>query len=448
MKKITTIITLLFGMFLWATPVSAGFGVSPSNIYHEYLKPGGHFEQKITLSRSDPDEDLEVIVEPALEEMRDWFKFDPGMKFTFPKGEKRMSLTAIVDVPSDAPYKTYQGIIRVKAMTKESVAGGVAVVKGARVDVELVTTKVNVTELEVRQMKMRDVVGGETLKLEIEATNKGNTEISPTARVKIMNLQMQTLEELEDSEVGVLKPNETKTLVAEFETKLGQGEYFAEAAVLGEGVVVRKERLVFRISEREKIEEMVISPKKWGEIGKLVGDRQYLTKLAIEILMATIIVLLVWYGKKWWLLAILALKAKHYLVLKIILAILTMLGLWVGAKQIMEMQQSKEVKQEESKGIETPTGKGSSGVDVTTGDGWVEGVSSEKSQVAVIGEADKAYPVYIEPNSKSRIVYYAKEGDNFAVLEEKSEWYRVVLPDTTSGWLAKTSVKSAESSQD
>ena len=440
------IFTLLFSMFLFAVPVSAGFGVSPSNIYHEYLKPGGHFEQKITLSRSDPEEDLEVLVQPALEEMRDWFKFDPGMKFTFPKGQNRISLTAIVDVPADAPYKTYQGIIRVKAMTKESVAGGVAVVKGARVDVELVTTKVNVTEIEVRQMKMRDVVGGETLKLEIEAVNKGNTDVALSAKVKVLNLQMQTLEELEDSEVGVLKPNETKTLVAEFETKLGQGEYFAEASVLGEGVVVRKERLVFRISERLKIEEIIIKPERWGEFGKLITDRSYVRRVIGEIILATMVVLLVWYGKKWWLLALLALKAKRYLAVKILIGLLILAGLWVGVKQLGELRQGEEVEQD-TELIESP--KGTSGVDVTTGDGWVEGLSTgENDRVAVIGETDRAYPVYSEPDSQSRVVYYAKEGEDLRVLEERAQWYRVVLPDSTSGWLSKTSVKSTESSPD
>lgn len=456
MKKIREIakvglglLVVVVGMMGSVRTVSAGFGVSPSNIYHEYLKPGGHFEQKITLSRSDPDEDLEVIVEPVLEEMRDWFKFEPGMKFTFPKGQQRIALTAIIDVPEDAPYKTYQGIIRVKAMTSEGVSGGVAVVKGARVDVELVTTKVNVTEMEIKQMKMKDVVGGETLKMEVEATNKGNTEVAPTARVKLMNLQMQTLEELEDDDIGVLKPNETKIMVAEFETKLGQGEYFAEATVLGAGVVARKERLVFRISDRLSVEQVVIESSKRNGLAKMMADKQYLTRVGIELAIAGLIVMLVWYGKRMYLLAQAFFKARRYLALKILIGLLALLSIWVESRQVVGLKKNMDVREEKQEVVKTPDQTPSPGVDVTTGDGWVEGAATDgDSQVRVSGETNTAYPVYLEPSPSSRIVYYAREGDDFSVLEERADWYRVVLPDTTTGWLAKTSVKSAKSSQD
>ena len=123
-----------------------------------------------------------------------------------------------------------------------------------------------------------------------------------------------------------------------------------------------------------------------------------------------------------------------------------MAGLWVGVKQLGELRQGEEVEQD-TELIESP--KGTSGVDVTTGDGWVEGLSTgENDRVAVIGETDRAYPVYSEPDSQSRVVYYAKEGEDLRVLEERAQWYRVVLPDSTSGWLSKTSVKSTESSPD
>lgn len=430
---------LFLGMFVGASPVSAGFGVSPSNIYHEYLKPGGHFEQKITLSRSDAEDDLDVLVEPALEEMKDWFSFDPGMKFVFPKGEKRISLTAKVDVPSDAPYKTYQGIIRVKAMTQSDVPGGVAIVKGARVDVELVTTKLNVTELSVTQMSMRDVVGGETLKLEVEVSNHGNTEVAPRATVKIMNLQMQLLEELQDDEIGMIKPNETKMMTAEFETKLGLGEYFGEASVLGEkDVVIRKERLVFRITDRSALEQKVIEREKKLGLINMVGNKEYWLKVGIELLVAALIVIVVKRGKQIWQ-KIKALPRKQIvLILKIGVGLMIMYGLWLGWQEWQGMKSKEAVKEEK---VETSQPRGGiGGVEVRTGDGWVEGTATEGEFVSV-SEGDKAYPVYSEPNSDSRLVYYAGEGDRFEVIDERADWYRISLPDTTTGWIAKASIK-------
>ncbi|MEK7168927.1 MAG: SH3 domain-containing protein [Patescibacteria group bacterium] len=421
MKKIIAILVLVLGMMFGAKPVQAGFGVSPSNISHEYLKPGGHFEQTITLSRSDPDEDLEILVEPSLEEMRDWFSFNPGMKFTFPKGQNRMVLTAIVDVPTDVPYKTYQGIVRIKAMTAGGVPGGVAVVKGARVDVELVTTKIDVAQLEVRQMKMIDVVGKDNLKLEVELVNRGNTEISPTAKVKVMNLEMQTLEELEDLDIGVIKPNETKTMVAEFETKLGQGEYFAEASLLSSKSVVRKERLVFRISEREKIDQIVTKSDKLKEIVKMLGDRQFLAKMLLGLLVVAMVV------------AFVKAKEKRGLILKIIIGLLIALGLWMGITKLISMRQNKAIEQEEV--VKVPN---EDGLKVTAGDKSVEG--------AAIDRGSQSYPLHSEADSTSQIVYYAYEGEEMMVLEERADWYRVVLPDSTSGWLLKANVKGAKSS--
>ena len=69
MKKIGIIQKILVSIatFLWlGTPILAGFGVSPTNVYNEFLKPGAKFERVVTLSRSDPYEDLDVIVEPSL----------------------------------------------------------------------------------------------------------------------------------------------------------------------------------------------------------------------------------------------------------------------------------------------------------------------------------------------------------------------------------------------
>ena len=42
----------------------AGFGVSPTDLSHEYLKPGSTFEKEFTLSRSDNLEEMDIHIEP------------------------------------------------------------------------------------------------------------------------------------------------------------------------------------------------------------------------------------------------------------------------------------------------------------------------------------------------------------------------------------------------
>ncbi|MBP7740756.1 SH3 domain-containing protein [Candidatus Woesebacteria bacterium] len=472
MMKLAKYLTLLFMLFFVVSfgvkPVEAGFGVSPSNIYHEYLKPGGHFEQKITLSRSEADEDLEIVVEPTLEEIADWFTFDPGMKFIFPKGVHRISFTAIIDVPPEATFKTYGGVIRVKAVSAGGPAGGVAIVKGARIDVELLTTELNVTEIEVTQMKIRDAVGDETLKLDINATNRGNTDVSPEAKITIMDLQMQELEVLEAKNFGVLTPNKTEVLTAEFDSSLGTGEYFAQVSVLVNGVVARQDRLVFRISDKTA-EENLNKPKANFNAAAKVVSEFVSENLPLVIIFSTssisLLALAIMRRK-----ILLAMKGKKMplKILMIILAIISIsTALLIIGKQkdptseikestIEEVSENEKVIEPSNQADNLQVNEGEQTEESTT-EGDVQGVFTENSDTVVAEpvsllmvtaeNGNVVYPLYSEPSVTSRIVYYAQNDDKFEVIEEKSEWYRVVLPNGRGGWLPKESVKEAASQE-
>jgi len=454
-KHLTLLFALVFMVFFTAEPAEAGFGVSPSNIYHEYLKPGGHFEQKITLSRSEADEELEIVVEPTLEELASWFTFDPGMRFTFPKGEHRISFTAIIDVPADAVFKTYGGVIRVKAISSGGPAGGVAIVKGARIDVELLTTELNVTQIEVKEMKMRDVVGEETLKLDINATNNGNTDVSPTAQITIMDLQMQELETLEAKDFGVLTPNKTEVLTAEFDTNLGTGEYFAEAAVLVNGTVARRDRLVFRI--KDKVAEEIINKPKLLQ-AKVVMDfvSNNVVPVVIISLSASLLIATTVFKNK--LVLLLAKKAKYLQIIRLILILATatsLLSILLKQRESnlnLNTETNPETKIEEV-GEEKPEVSIEPTTATATEEGVVQGVFFENNEdnldepqsvlMVTANDGQVVYPLYTNPDITSKILYYAKSDETFDVIEEKSQWYRVVLPSGTSGWLPKESVKNS-----
>src|SRR3990167_4139586 len=100
-KLIPFIIFILPFLFSPHKVLASSFGISPVEILVEDLKPGTHIEKTIFASRSDPWEEIDVVIEPALGEMDSWFKFEPGLRFRFPDGENQTPIKVIIDVPKD-----------------------------------------------------------------------------------------------------------------------------------------------------------------------------------------------------------------------------------------------------------------------------------------------------------------------------------------------------------
>jgi len=438
---------------LGVMPVEAGFGVSPTNIYNEYLKPGAHFEKTITLSRSDPVDDLDIIVEPSLGEIESWFKFDPGLRFVFPKGQTRKSFKVIVSVPETASYRNYEGIIRVKAMKKGEDVKGVSIVKGARLDVDLVTTELTVNEIKVKSLKMLDTKDGQPLTLAMEVENVGNIEVSPTAKIKILTLDMQELEEHTASNFGSVKPNETKTLYAKFTSSLPEGEYFVEAEVLGENIVVRKERLVLRIMGKvAQFDEGKDNSNMLTGLVNFVSDNAL--KIGFGLMVSAIAFLLLtrlWksrkmqekHSEKWALL--LGESTLSRIVISIAIGVIVTLIMFFILSLIPSPKDQKDdstsITQNQDNTVEVSNVKGAK----------TDSKNNISPDPLVVGVHDKdgklMYPIYSQPFVTSNVLYYAKENEKMAVIEEKADWYRVELSNGQSGWLEKTSVKDSDTQE-
>ena len=71
-----------------ANPANAGLGMSPSNLIAKHLLRGSHLEKTFFLSRSDPDEDLKMIIETEGDEIKNWVTSDQESNFILPAGEK------------------------------------------------------------------------------------------------------------------------------------------------------------------------------------------------------------------------------------------------------------------------------------------------------------------------------------------------------------------------
>jgi hypothetical protein len=436
MKKL--FIKILGSLILYITlctgQVSAGFGISPGLIYNDHLKPGMHYEQEIYISRSDAEEELTVLVEPDLAEIDSWFKFEPGKKFTFAKNKHMMSFKAIIDVPKEAEIKKYHGYIRVKATNSDSDKGGVSVVKGARMNVDLIATEINVVELNVQQLKLdetkQDNEGNAKLTLHVKAENTGNTAVSfDKITLDIQNIQQKPVTTLSnESQLPEIKPSEVKTFDVNFNTKISAGEYFAIVKIYFNNKVIKTERLVLRIignisvsettSNTPQADKSIISRIKTQLRSNQVLGFSFLLIAAALTVGTTLIVL-----KKRW----------QYKNVVLILGIIAFVFAGIGIYLTFINNAQKQVKNE------VPS-SGSVQGDTTTKN---QNGKIEKVKINKVPEEIKYY-VYEKPDVNSSVIHVALEGENFTVIDENSQWYRIELLPNLDGWIQKNNIKKVE----
>ncbi len=252
-KKILILGMAVAGFMLMgpANHVFAGFGISPADLDNKYMKPAHQYKKEFVISQSDSTEDLKITIEPDLGIVNNWLEFKPAKEFTLQKGVTRFTITIIVNVPQDAELKNYKGPIRVKASSAgENVAGGVSVIKGARLDVDIVTTNIDFADLVVRALEIPTVPGGEMIKLNMKIENKGNVEAAPTAvELNIQDLNQNSISTLTTKDIQKIAAGDTSTVSAYFNNNLQKGDYFGIVKVYLDDTVLREDRLVFAVLE-------------------------------------------------------------------------------------------------------------------------------------------------------------------------------------------------------
>jgi len=420
-------LVLGWGLFGFVDSVRAGFGVSPAGLYHQHLKPGTCFSQDFVISRADPDEELVAVIEADLPEIGDWFQFEPGKKFTLPAGQKRVDFTIKVCPPNETPSDRYQGVIRVKATPREEEIVGVSVVKGARIEVDLTTSEENFTDLIVRQIKIGDVKGKEPIRVWLKIENRGNTVAAPDRlELEILDLRQQPLTTLQTERLAPIPPSETKEIEAQLETDLGSGEYFAWARVYLGDQLLRQERLVFQISGREKqaLPEKE-TPKKTALFNRFKEKGRRSGFLILAAIFGFGLVLLALHFRR---------QKKAIPWVFPLLGGLTLLALAISWNQPWLKSSIPEAK---------PTPTPAAQVKGLTVEQEASASGENKFQpLKVVGQQEQIYyRIYRRPNLKAQVVYFATEGEQFQVLEERAHWYRVLLDDGTDGWLPKANVK-------
>lgn len=418
-------------LFLSTLSAHAGFGISPTDFNHKYLKPGLTFEKEFMISRSESLEEMDIYIEPAFDGISSWFTYSPSQNFKFKRGQTTMTFKIKVTVPEDAEYQDYKGVFRVKAVPSNQNVMGISITQGIRLDAGLVVTSVDVTQLSVMAIKVLDSELNKPIKVQVTGENQGNVDVKPTMKVKIMNLQMEVLEEHEISDFGSIKPNATSVLTAEFETNLPTGEYFIEVTVLLDGKELRTERLVFQINNipGEKVEE-----DKTSFVGSIFNDvKENLPLISVSAISLLLIYYLI--GKMWSMKELKSLTTKWWAILLGSRKYSRLMLSFFIALQIMLILILYPLLSLKSEEIEFENGE-------------TQGVQDNKVDnipLNVFPSIEvKVYPVYESPNTGARTIYTAVENEKFNVVEETDDWYKVLLEDNTYGWLQKSTIKSVD----
>ncbi|MFZ2886883.1 MAG: hypothetical protein WA021_03635 [Minisyncoccia bacterium] len=235
----------LFLVCLSANSVHAGFGITPPYVENHRLTRGTVYEQKITLVRSDPTEDLQAEITMNLPEIESWFSVDRGNKFILPKGSTQIPIVVRVTVPDDADYEAHQGTIRIRTSALEGSApsgSGVTIALGAQVDVNVEVVD-KIYDFEVRKIRSLDLEEGRRkwglffpgkISFLMTIENTGNTEYGPTkVQFEIYDRDMETLlETIENTNrIEKIPPFAIQEVLAELPTRLVAGQYKAKYTI-------------------------------------------------------------------------------------------------------------------------------------------------------------------------------------------------------------------------
>lgn len=239
---------------------AAGFGITPPYVNNQRLTRGTVYEQKITLVRSDPVDDLKTTITMNIPGIESWFSIDRGTEFIFPKGTTQLPIIVTVRVPEDAAFKVYDGAIRIRTASADPQAGGgVSIALGAQVDVDIEVVD-KIYDFEVRRIRSADVEEGRRkwglyfpgkIRFFMTVENTGNTDFGPTkVQFDIYDDQLESLKEtvFNTNKIETVAPFATKEVMAELPTRLPPGRYAVKYTVFKNEDIAKQNQIVLTVS--------------------------------------------------------------------------------------------------------------------------------------------------------------------------------------------------------
>jgi len=273
MKKIvrktlfTILIVVLFSS--WAVPVRAGFGVSPPTIRNRQLTPGSTYEKEIRLLRSSANEDLQVDIKIDAPEIAAWITLEKGLKFMIPKGDLQVPMKVYFNIPKNAELGNYRGHINVKVTPAGgNKSGGVSIVLGARIDIDLALTNVSFSDFIIKNVSIpsferlrapwnfkiwkplfEKLFYRSVVLMNIE--NTGNIKTAPSKVViEVYDIsKKKLLETAVDKTIDEINSFSTESVKAYFPTKLLPGQYWSKIKVYKGSQIVNFYEIAFTVED-------------------------------------------------------------------------------------------------------------------------------------------------------------------------------------------------------
>jgi len=296
MKKYVILISViaLIGIFGQVSFLEAGFGVSPPHVMNYHLIRGSHFEETVYLVRGEPDVRLNAEVTLDAPEIEDWITIDKGMNFPLPKGEQKVPMKVIIDVPADAAFGNYQGYIQVRAVPGEGTEGGVATVLGVRVDIDIAVSEKGYSDFRIRGISIPDFEKGSSLVVFMMLENTGNTQIRPSkVHLDIYDIShLKLLQSGDIFETTWVEPFATRQSTGELQVDLELGEYWADVTVYKEEESLGVNRVHFRVIPKT---EKPVLPEEGKEEPFL---SLYFSYIGVGIILLIILLVLIWIERK------------------------------------------------------------------------------------------------------------------------------------------------------
>jgi len=241
MRKRLFILAAIFACFVYADVAYAGFGITPPYVRNDKLTQGSSYTQEIILVRGDPVEDLKAEITVNVPGVNDWISIDRGTEFLLPSGEKQVPMRVTVNVPQDAPYERYQGVIRIRTLSPDP-ASGVSIALGAQIDVDLRVVD-EIRDFEVKRVQIAETEEPKRfwwleypgrIQFTMSIENTGNAPTAPS-RVQLDiydrrgNVVLETT--YNTNSIDEVLPFETRETVAYLPTRLPPGAYLVKYSI-------------------------------------------------------------------------------------------------------------------------------------------------------------------------------------------------------------------------
>lgn len=262
MKKafITGLLLLILSFLTSASSLDAGgFGITPPYVNNKELTRNSIYEQTIQIVRGNPDKDMMAEITIDVPEINDWITIDKGTEFLLPEGEQRVPMTVRVEVPDLASFDSYQGRIRIKAVSidggREEGAGPVSIALGAQVSFDIDVIDRVISDFDVRRVSLSNLNEGRQvrwlsypgkIRFDIRVRNIGNVPVAPSnVRFDIYDRRGENLLETthHTNKIKAVPPFQTEDVLVELPTHLPAGGYLARYTIYNEDEIKQEGEL-------------------------------------------------------------------------------------------------------------------------------------------------------------------------------------------------------------